>query len=89
MNVPDEPPNTCPLIDAVIEQIQLVPASTAWMGMVRGIMETIRDHNDTLRKRAQFFEQEYGVKDEELDKVRDELEEANDRAKELEARSDE
>lgn len=86
MNVPDEPDNTCPLIDEVIRYVKVVTLGRSFEEVKSkvAVLEEIRSANADLRTRAQFFENEYGTKDEELDKAKDALEKAEARIKELE-----
>ncbi len=87
MNCPEEPDNTCPLIDDVIEEVEklhsierntCITFDDVDFGMVKEKMEEIRSANSDLRERAQFFEQQAGEFEEEKDK-------ANERADNAEA----
>lgn len=78
MSVPDEPSNTCPLIDKVIDD-GLEKAEEAYAVLndidfsgLKDEMERIRDANSDLRERAGHFEDLCEQKDEELSKVTDE-----------------
>lgn len=84
MNVPDEPSNTCPKIDNVLKIVhEKIARHHLECGRIERLMEEIRDANADLRTRAQFFEQLYGEKDSELDKMTDERDELEKEIKDL------
>ena len=78
MSVPDEPSNTCPLIDEVIDN-GLDEAEKAFnilndidFSAMKDTMEEICEANADLRERMGHFESLCESKDEELSKVTDE-----------------
>lgn len=85
MNVPDEPDETCPKIDLVLATLAVIEMTPATRICLRDIMEKIRDANMALRQRAQFFEEEYGLKDEQLDKMTDERDKLEEELKSVAA----